>query len=388
MKKIIAINLIIVTLLITLLCPIVMATVEDGESLMTMSNGSEEENLNTIWDEGTTTTNGEDKQTGVEMPKMSTNSLGVVTKIVGRLLLVFPELFNSFLGKIASNGSSGSETFTIEKVITNKYDMFDLRTLIGSKSSTSGTSVLGEVGKNAGIWFISLRNIAIVGCALTLIYIGIRMALETMPLQKARYKQMLVGWFEGFIFLFLLQFIFVAIIETSCFLVDIFAKAIDAKNANYVETYIIKDVWDNINKAGTITEYILYWVLYVMIVYYQIKFFILYLFREIKFAFLIIISPIVCVTYSIDKASDGKAQAFNHLMAEMTIEAFIQPIHLIVYLFFIFSAREILVQNKLLGIVFFSALSNGEKIFKEIIKFGPAKNSTSKSLDDISLGKG
>ena len=117
--------------------------------------------------------------------------------------------------------------------------------------------------------------------------------------------------------------------------------------------------------------------------YYQIKFFLLYFFRMIRFAFFIIISPLVCITYAIDKVGDGKAQAFHHLMIDIMITAFLQPIQLMIYLFFIFSAREILVANMFLGLLFFSALGQGEKIFREVLSIRSSDNV--KGIDDINI---
>lgn len=99
----------------------------------------------------------------------------------------------------------------------------------------------------------------------------------------------------------------------------------------------------------------------------------------VKFAFYIIISPLVCLTYAIDKVGDGRSQSFNRLMGDMIGDVLLQPIQLMVYLFFIFSAREILVSNPLLGLAFIASLENGEKILKNIL------GAKGKSLGDIHL---
>ena len=51
----------------------------------------------------------------------------------------------------------------------------------------------------------------------------------------------------------------------------------------------------------------------------------------IRKIFLILIGPISCITYPIDKISDGKAQAFNKWFSEFMSEVLIQPFHLLLY---------------------------------------------------------
>ena len=43
--------------------------------------------------------------------------------------------------------------------------------------------------------------------------------------------------------------------------------------------------------------------------------------------FLIMIAPLITVTYAIDKAGDGKAQAFSIWIKEFAVNVLIQPLH-------------------------------------------------------------
>ena len=62
--------------------------------------------------------------------------------------------------------------------------------------------------------------------------------------------------------------------------------------------------WDALSTS------IVYWVL----VFYQVKFFLLYAKRMLAVAFLIIISPLITVTYPIDKIGDRKGSGFFKLV--------------------------------------------------------------------------
>ena len=104
-----------------------------------------------------------------------------------------------------------------------------------------------------------------------------------------------------------------------------------------------------------------------ILVFYQLKFFLMYMRRLIEIGFLIMISPLVTVTYSIDKLGDGKAQAFKAWFTELTMKATIQIVHAILYLIFIGSAGYIATQHPLLAALFFAFLSRSEKIIKNTL---------------------
>ena len=96
----------------------------------------------------------------------------------------------------------------------------------------------------------------------------------------------------------------------------------------------------------------------ILLTYYQVKFFCTYLWRFLKVAFLIIISPLITVTYALDKGS-----AHKKWLSQFISSVFIQTIHAIIYSIFIFSAAEIATRAPIVAIAFFMALSRGEKIF-------------------------
>ena len=84
-----------------------------------------------------------------------------------------------------------------------------------------------------------------------------------------------------------------------------------------------------------------------------------------------VISPLVCLTYPLDRVGDGRAQAFKNWIREYTMEIFLQPIHLGLYIVFLFSAGEIIKATPFLGIAFLAAIGNGEKIVRKILNIKP-----------------
>ena len=47
-----------------------------------------------------------------------------------------------------------------------------------------------------------MRTVSIIGLIVTLLYLGIRMALSTIAEDKAKYKELLVSWLVSFIIVF------------------------------------------------------------------------------------------------------------------------------------------------------------------------------------------
>lgn len=352
------------------------------ESLTEIQGGSEGDNLNKLQESGTVSTNGETRQENVST-QVSPNSINIINRIVGWFFMALPMIMNHILSKITSNNG---EIFTIERTVTNYYDLFNLKYLIspmegGSKQGKS--EILEPISKNAATWFVGIRNLSLAGSVITLIYIGIRLATSTISTKKAKFKKMLFSWFEGIAIMLVLQIYIVAIILLSNWMVDALNSTIkNDPSITTVEEQLMKNVNDNLDSINQIHELFFYILLFTMFSYYEFKFFVLYIGRLIRVAFFIIISPLVCLTYPIDKVGDGKPQAFNNWILEISVITFIQPIHLLIYIIMITSMGEIIIRNPLLGIIFLATLSHVEKLVKSVLKL---KASFGRGLKDIKL---
>ena len=84
--------------------------------------------------------------------------------------------------------------------------------------------------------------------------------------------------------------------------------------------------------------------------------------------FLIAVSPLITITYSIDKAGDNKAQAYKTWFKEIIVAIFIQPIHLMFFLIFMASTQEIILRVPILAIFLIGTLSRAELIIRKLFK--------------------
>ena len=355
------------------------------ESLTEIQNGVELENFNQLFEEGTTSTNGETRQDSASVDlQTQAASMPFLEKLLCRLLLALPQVINYTLSTIVGDGK---KAFTIENLLTGEYDLFDIKYLIDSNGMDKySKSLLEKIGTNTAGWFVGVRNLALAGSVITLIYIAIRLALATVSKDKSEYKKILLSWLEAVIILLVIQFLIVFLISASDFMVDKLKDTMEKTGAaETLEEQIMNNIDKNLDRAHQTSTTIFYTALYIMFSYYQVKFFVIYIGRLLRTAFYIIISPLVCLTYPIDKVGDGRAQGFNNWLQEFIITVFLQPIHLLIYLVMIYSMGEILIRNPILGLVFLATLSNGEKIFKSVMKIKPRMQ---RGLSDIKLGGG
>lgn len=330
----------------------------------------------------------------------SATSTSVITK-----LLSIPAVVGSYamtgLVKTTGTRDTTSDIFTIQDLLFGKYDLFDINffkyrtndvlipsdtthtTVVGADNPDTvqvedRTSVNAQIKTEVSKWYYILRNLSLTISVVILIYIAIRMVMSTVVEQKAKYKQMLIAWLTSVILIFVLHYIFLLIFYIFDILMAMLNNFVPVNVT--VEADILNGVQNKMTQSsgwGLVPNVILYW----MLVYFQLKFFAIYLFRVLEVSFLTIISPLVTITYPIDKAGDNKAQAFTSLLKTIIIKTFLQFIHATIYIIFIFSAGAIAQKVPLLAVLFFSALSRAEKIVSNTFKV------QGKGLRDFKLRK-
>ena len=240
-------------------------------------------------------------------------------------------------------------------------------------------------------WYYTMRLIASMVLLVILIYLGVRMALTSIATEKAIYKKMLVDWVTSLALLFLLHYIILFIIECNNALV------------NALENIVEGSEFSGLGNMMTMLELLMFvpdiimritaLAIYGMMVFQTISFLVSYIKRMFTIGFLIIIAPLITITYSIDKIGDGKAQALNTWLKEFSYNILLQPFQCILYLVFakitydqLFNLTwERLTQSNV-GVCIFAILSlqfikEGEKIVKKIFGFGKAS-----TVGDLAVG--
>ena len=311
--------------------------------------------------------------------------------IVGILFLIPKTIFLISLYTVGQiiNLAAGGE-FSIESIIFNQavdhpigiisIDFFD-----ATKANKSNTNNL--IQENIATWYVAIRNIAITILVIVAMYIAIRMLLATTSEKKAQYKEILIYWVQSLALVFVLHYIMIGIIAINDALIKSLYKAgeqvITGKNNNIMETLFI-----NAFKAIRITSSLANTFAYMVLCFVTIMFFISYLKRMMTIAFLIIIAPLVTVTYSIDKIGDGKSQALNAWLKEFSYTVLIQPFHCITYLALGSIGTQLLERNDsfgdiFIGIYFLSFILQSENIVRGI--FGITPNNITNVAGEVGI---
>ena len=330
-------------------------------------------------DTTTTTTTTDQAKSEQDLLTKTGSAIGTAGDFLVGLALYIPKamamglasLLRVLVYGITSIGSSGDGIGSVDAIIFNEaeitsIDFFD----------TSSNGTVNKIRENISIWYYVFRNLSIVILLGILLYVGIRMAMSTVASDEAKYKKMFKDWVVSLALVFVLQYIMIFTIGVNNVLVDVLNDA-----RNNVQTSEAGKQYDNAldqiaSQAWNVdfTVGVSSTLVYIILVGITILFLIMYIKRMLTIGFLIVISPLITITYSIDKMVDGKSQALNAWLKEFVFNVLIQPFHCIIYLIFASTAINLLTEQQTLAAAVLSIcmilfIFKGEKIVREIFNF-------------------
>lgn len=312
------------------------------------------------------------------------SAVGALTGILARIVNVFFALqIDLLLSQLTYTYEAGTLKYwiTIERMVFNRISLLDINYFregnykVGDLEITE-SSTNKAVKEGIAKMYYACRVIALAIGMVVLIYIGIRMAISTVASDQAKYKKMLVSWVESIILIFMMPYIISVIFYLGEFLIGIFYKMEQSilgssSGTTGVGTYNVFEDTIRTNVQGltlslsglTLTMWsIIYWCLLFII----LKFLWTYMKRLLMVGFLIIISPLITITYAIDKVGDGKAQAFSTWMKEFIVNVLIQPLHALIYMVFVLTANQIAAKSPLIALALLFSLGQVERMVKVI----------------------
>lgn len=205
---------------------------------------------------------------------------------------------------------------TAESIIKGKFILINPNIFEEGYSSQyydqnkeSVTGGRNELRNTIAGWYVALRDLTVIGLLCVLVYIGIRMVLSSISSDKAKYKSMLKDWFIALCLVVFMHYIMIFTLNISSLITD----AIGTSGKNVTASLIteqmgtinagINDVQKGEEKGfETLANVLILGFLAVLTVMYLVK----YLMRAITIIFLVLLAPITCITYPIDKVGDRK----------------------------------------------------------------------------------
>lgn len=275
-----------------------------------------------------------------EMEKTSNESFSLGKTIDGILgvLLIGERAHISFIGKamdLIMDSFNNFEKTNISTILFNHVELTDIN-FFNVEGATS--DVVKTLRTSISSWYLGIRNIAAALLVIVCIYVGIRLALALTAEEKAKYKQMLMDWVASVLLLFVLHFIMAFIITANNVIVraieDGLVDAMGLESISDLAEQFFTFTWVDPDTGGFQWSFIagnVNAILYVILQVMTLVFLIMYIKRMVTIAFLIVISPLVTITYSIDKISDGKAQGMNTWLREFAYNVLIQPFQCIIF---------------------------------------------------------
>ena len=315
----------------------------------------------------------DDETTDVSYDEGEINTNNIFSFIVGEKfeipnMLYSPE--NIFANNIAA--------LDINFLRPNNYEaVSDRDEAIEAAQSAAGSTLRSTIAT----WYRSFRNIAIVGLLSVLVYLGIRILISSTSVDKAKYKESLQDWVVALCLVFVIHFIMSGILMITDRFTDLFAQTIDDGITITANAGTSDEVKFRTNLIGyarfnaqssTVSTTAAYSIIYLALVIYTCIFTFMYFKRFLYMAFFTMIAPLVALTYPIDRAGDGKAQAFNVWFKEYTMNAILQPVHLILYTALVSSAMDLVEQNMIYALVAIGFLIPAEKFIKKMFGFDKA----------------
>lgn len=279
-----------------------------------------------------------------------------------------------------------------EYIFSNRIALLDVdfvnpTTYINQEGKQITSSLQGTIAS----WYRAFRNIAIVAMLTILVYIGIRILIGSTAQDKAKYKERLTDWLVGLCLIFVMHFIMAGTLMVTKGITNLLSNI----NSNYViqlpESEGGAVIKENITgyvrllaQQKDIADSFVYVIMYLVMVIFTYMFLVKYIKRVLYMAFFTMISPLVAMTYALDKLADGKSQGFTMWFKEYLMNALIQPVHLVLYTVFISTATNLAKDNIIYSLVALGFMIPSEKFIKSMFRLD--KGQTTGGLGDIAGG--
>lgn len=337
------------------------------------------------------------------------DNIRIVKKITDKG--IFPDKFDIPIYLVTPEKIFADEVPFLDANIINPKTYSDYKDADGNEKETPAMQFKSIVST----WYIALRNLAIVIMLSVLLYIGIRTIIASTANSKVKYKEMLVDWVIGMFLIFFMHYIMAFAFSMTEMLTSAIKQGIqypalelnlskfkenadedtekalkklggksDSENLDWSNVKVITDFtgmarmysqfeYSNVDGEERIEiseiSYMGYTIMYAVMVMYTVMFTWKYLKRLIYMIFLIMVSPLIALSYPLDKMNDGSAQAFNMWIKEFIFTLLIQPFHLLLYTVLIGSAITMAADNMLYALVVLGFMLPAEKILKKFFGF-------------------
>lgn len=278
------------------------------------------------------------------------------------------------------------DRITVERIIYNQIPILDIN--IFNPTEAAGKTLkedgaLAIIRKTIATWYNVVRNVSIVAMLIVLLYLGIKLAVSSVAKDKAQYKSMLVNWLVGFLIIIGIHYIMITIIWLNQQLVDIFVNLTPDNELSLYETVRTK-AYELKFSSGFIGA-----IMYMYLVYLMIRYLYVYIRRMFTIVILIVMAPIMGVTYAFNKIKDGKNISFKNWLTDFAAFTFIQSVHALTYTTFLNIVLELSTESLpgvLISFIVMNFMLKADKIIIDMFGLSHS-NELSSAMQEGGYGK-
>lgn len=263
---------------------------------------------------------------------------GILTGIVGvinwilRLQINIPAVICNFLSYFiidaAGHGTNEVSVFVSPfDIFFNKFTLTNINIFQTDDLDTSeGSQFVKNLRQTVAMIYYIVRAIAIGILLIIFLILVIKLGIATLAEEKARIKQRLVDWVISFALVLFMHLIVMAIIYVNQAVITMIESAADSAD--------ISTAVSSLRTMAFSLDIVLGWgasIAYFLMTIQTMMFVLIYIKRLFIVIILIVLSPIMPLTYSIDRAKGGGAKALNGWLREICYNVFIQIVHCLIY---------------------------------------------------------
>lgn len=249
-------------------------------------------------------------------------------------------------------------------------NIFKVNQSLNPAVTTTQTVELADKMKSAvAACFNIAKYFALLVSVPIFVYALIKALTATESRDLAAWKKVLGRWLVALILLFTLQYILSAILSFNDILMDVMWKTrltLEEDGHSGIELELFnKSASGILNTGGNLS--LAYGIEYIMMSFLQILFLVKYVVRMFTLMLLTAIGPLIIVVHAFKIMIGKESSTLKAWLKKYAALTYIQPIHALLYLIFMFTASEIVVQIPVLGIAMMYALYRGESIAKSML---------------------
>lgn len=316
--------------------------------------------------------------------------IGIITYLIRMVFIGYTAIIENTINDIAGKLSGIDMSLTIEKLVNNKVPFLDVNFFnlkMAGGEEIKADSIIFAIRQSIVVLYYIMRTISIIALIITLLYLGIRMAISSVAEDKAKYKEMLVNWLVSFMIVFFIHYLMIIILYINESLIELINVSFSGGE---------ESLYDSVRSAAYAIQASIGWpalVMYMCFIYLLVKFIFIYVKRYLVVAILTFMAPILGISYSIDKIKDNKSQSLSNWLKEYTFNVLLQSIHALLYTVFVSLAFNMLgtsVVGALFALLLINFMLKAEVIFKKIfgIQSGSIKDAMKSTMAVAYVKKG